>query len=230
MVPVLEVPACRPDLICQKLQYDECGSGECQKYPPGLSPVTDEDPPGPRSDPFPICNALPERRESEAMDCSARPCSCHHMDYTLWSSHQWGEDCSTQLWAPQCSPTGLYSPVQHKLNPWQDNSPVRWCSSPTGVRIFGGEKVSPDQSLMTCGCSRKRWELEQRRGEREARRDVSLHCTEAGGWESLQCDKELCWCVNTVSGAAISNVLPESLITLLPCYPHTDTETVFGSQ
>merc|ERR550517_1794685 len=63
---------------------------------------------------------------------------------------------------------------------------------------------------MTCSCSRKRWELEQETGEREARRDVSLHCT--------------------VAGAAVSNVVPESLITLLPCYPHTDTETVFGSQ
>ena len=234
-VPVVELPACRPDLICQKLQYDDCHGKDCQKFSPGQAPVNDTVLPVIRPDPFPLCNPVPEESEDTGLltdktDCQARPCTCHHMDYTLWSRHQWGEDCSYQLWAPQCSVSGLYGPVQYKVNPYQDNSHSRWCSSPAGQRIFGQEKVSLDQSLMTCSCSRKRWELEQETGEREARRDVSLHCTEAGGWESLQCDKELCWCVNTVSGAAISNVVPESLITLLPCYPHTDTETVFGSQ
>ena len=78
---------------------------------------------------------------------------------------------------------------------------------------------------MTCGCSRKRWELEQERGERKGRRDVTLHCTKDGAWESLQCDQELCWCANTVSGKPISIVLPESLVSLLPCFPHKADST-----
>ena len=31
--------------------------------------------------------------------------------------------------------------------------------------------------------------------EVEAREDVTLHCTELGNYESLQCDRGLCWCV-----------------------------------
>ena len=75
---------------------------------------------------------------------------------------------------------------------------------------------------MTCACSQKRWELEQSKvnvnvtfttlnicylqyclsletwGEVdiEAREDVSLHCTELGNYETLQCDLGLCWCVH----------------------------------
>ena len=30
----------------------------------------------------------------------------------------------------------------------------------------------------------------------EAREDVSLHCTELGNYETLQCDLGLCWCVH----------------------------------
>ena len=97
------------------------------------------------------------------MDCQEKPCTCDHIDYTLWAMQHWGEDCSYQFWSPQCSLSGVYSPVQHKRNPSQE-SPVRWCSDPQGGRIFGQEKVTMEVSLMTCGCSRKRWELEQEKG------------------------------------------------------------------
>ena len=36
-----------------------------------------------------------------------RPCTCHHVDYNLWSIKQWGEDCSYQYWAPQCDTLGI---------------------------------------------------------------------------------------------------------------------------
>ena len=40
-------------------------------------------------------------------DCEEQPCTCAAMDYSLWESRQWGEDCSYQMWAPQCDITGM---------------------------------------------------------------------------------------------------------------------------
>ena len=31
--------------------------------------------------------------------------TCHALNYRLWSLGQWGEDCSYQMWAPQCEVT-----------------------------------------------------------------------------------------------------------------------------
>ena len=46
----------------------------------------------------------------------------------------------------------------------------------------------------------------------EAREDVSLHCTELGNYETLQCDLGLCWCVHPRS--LLSNYL--STLSLYP--------------
>ena len=40
-----------------------------------------------------------------------------------------------------CQVTGVYSAVQHKHSSTQDHAPYRWCSAPTGERIYGREKV-----------------------------------------------------------------------------------------
>ena len=80
----------------------------------------------------------------------------------------------------------MYSPVQHKHSNIQDHAPYRWCSDPTGERIYGREKDEGQDSEMTCSCSHKRWELEQTKeisddGDVvEGRIDVTLHCTEQG--------------------------------------------------
>ena len=42
---------------------------------------------------------------------------------------------------------------------------------------------------------RQKWEDTEPAMEVEAREDVTLHCTELGNYEKLQCDKGLCWCV-----------------------------------
>ena len=145
------------------------------------------------------------------------------MDARLWELKQWGEDCSYQMWTPQCDTSGAYSAVQIKSNSVQDHAPYRWCSAPSGQRLHGREKDrSTGETDMTCACSVKRWELEQRKVDAqktvtflnilfiqtlsdpdalqipltiEAREDVTLHCTELGNYERLQCDKGLCWCV-----------------------------------
>ena len=55
-VPVIHVPHCRPDMICQKIAYRNCqdeDKNDCTKYPPGegADPSTASN-----KDKFPICN------------------------------------------------------------------------------------------------------------------------------------------------------------------------------
>ena len=72
----------------------------------------------------------------------------------------------------------------------------RWCAAPTGERVYGRERFSEVESEMSCACSQKRWELSQSKVNLAARDDVSLHCSENGNYESLQCDAGLCWCAD----------------------------------
>lgn len=83
-------------------------------------------------------------------------------------------------------------------------------------------------NLMMCGdgivmiileCSRRRAKLEQ-----EGRTVVTLHCTQNGNFEELQCDSGLCWCADEYSGNPLvgTTVVQESLWTLLPCCEYFD--------
>ena len=77
-----------------------------------------------------------------------------------------------------------------------------------GDLLYGKEQVTMEDSEMTCTCSLKRWELEQEKLMTsepvvEARADVSLHCTEEGSFETLQCDKGRCWCVEQKTGKGL---------------------------
>ena len=74
-----------------------------------------------------------------------------------------------------------------------------------GDLLYGKEAVTTKESEMTCTCSQKRWELEQDKVMSnelvvDARKDVSLHCTQEGSYETLQCDKGRCWCVEEKTG------------------------------
>lgn len=46
---------------------------------------------------------------------------------------------------------------------------------------------------------------------------TSLHCDSVGNYEPLQCNAGQCWCVEPLTGEIISKVLPEKLMTYLPC-------------
>ena len=71
-------------------------------------------------------------------------------------------------------------------------------------------------------------------GRSEAgRTDVSLHCTENGNYERLQCDNDRCWCVEELTGRARSMAVPASLWEWLPCFTRNDRHPateVYGGQ
>jgi len=222
------------------------GTREDTKYSPGKGPTDPSAEPKSTQDDFPICN--PHLLEEEVLhipmdktNCQDRPCTCHHVDYTLWSIKQWGEDCSYQYWAPRCDTSGMYSAVQHKHSISQEKAAYRWCSSPEGERIYGKELFNEEESQMTCACSLKKWELQQEKVWTDVvtdeeinikgRDDVTLHCTELGNYEKLQCDNGLCWCVEERSGDVISMVVPENVVVVLPCHPSSaNAPSQFGSQ
>jgi len=168
------------------------------------------------------------------MDCDKKPCTCLTMDYKLWDIKQFGEDCSQQLWNPACDKEGLFDAVQFKASR-EEEGQYRWCSSPRGDLLYGKEQVTLEDSMMTCACSLKRWELEQTKIMSDGkiidgRKDISLHCTEDGSYETLQCDNGKCWCVEQKRGKPISIVVPESLVELLPCFDERDMEEHYGNQ
>ncbi|XP_043284130.1 uncharacterized protein [Venturia canescens] len=81
-------------------------------------------------------------------------------------------------------------------------------------RIFGWSwllsESDPKDDKMTCSCSRQREALK--------RTGVSIHCSENGNYDKLQCDNGLCWCVEPVTGKPTERVYPESMMRYLPCY------------
>jgi len=64
----------------------------------------------------------------------------------------------------------------------------------------------------------------------EVREDITMHCSEDGHFEEIQCDKGMCWCVDPETGDSTSRVVPETVISMLPCYFDIDMDEVLGSQ
>merc|ERR1712130_102882 len=193
-------------------------------------------------DPYPICNVPAPEETSESlalgewMDCVNRPCDCRRVDYKLWEA---AGDCTRHEWKPTCTETGVFQKLQLRESRNSQYSPnYMWCSNPNGERLFGAARPRQgEEEGMTCSCSRKRWELEQEKAGEDfhlpARDDVSLHCNDFGNFEELQCDNGNCWCVLPQTGKAVSTVVPESLVKLLPCFNGLDEDILeenFGSQ
>ncbi|CAG5025276.1 unnamed protein product [Parnassius apollo] len=116
-----------------------------------------------------------------------------------------------------CSPDGLYAPVQCKGDLFTGRC---FCSDKYGNRIFG-QMWRSEASEMTCACSRRRNEIEA-----SGRSAVTLHCTPSGDYETLQCDEGMCWCVQPKTGQpTVQPVLQEDM-KHLPCY----SSAVIGEQ
>ncbi|CAD0200711.1 unnamed protein product [Chrysodeixis includens] len=113
-----------------------------------------------------------------------------------------------------CLPDGRYAPVQCKGDQYTGRC---FCSDENGKRIFG-QMWRSDASDMSCACSRRRAELEAIGG-----RVVTLHCTQNGDYESLQCDDGMCWCAQPKTGFPTVVPVPEKDMTNLPCYSPLST-------
>lgn len=108
-----------------------------------------------------------------------------------------------------CLPDGRYAPVQCSGDLFTGRC---FCANENGLRIFG-QMWRDEANEMTCACSRRRSELEAL-----GRVDVSLHCTETGDYEPLQCDSGLCWCAESKTGQPTAPPVLEDDMRRLPCY------------
>ena len=61
-------------------------------------------------------------------------------------------------------------------------------------------------------CSRKVWEKRQ-----AGQTAITLHCQENGNYEELQCEDEMCYCVDPATGNLYGSRLPEAAMNMLPC-------------
>lgn len=112
-------------------------------------------------------------------------------------------------WAPECDLNGKYIAKQCE----GDIATGRcFCYDERGERIFGME-FWKDAKDMMCVCSRllNRLELEGQLN--------TIHCTENGNFEELQCDNGICWCADLKTGQIQLNTIAvqESLWSMLPC-------------
>ncbi|XP_021934500.1 uncharacterized protein LOC110837046 [Zootermopsis nevadensis] len=130
--------------------------------------------------------------------CVAKSCSCQYkFDINYYNS-----------WRPRCDGYD-YGPVQCK---GEKPTGRCFCFDKKGKRIFGEQLWSKAEN-MTCACSRRVLELQE-----QGRIDVTLHCNEQGNYDELQCDDGMCWCAEERTGTPISRILPENMMTMLPCY------------
>nr|XP_022905851.1 uncharacterized protein LOC111417721 isoform X1 [Onthophagus taurus] len=147
-----------------------------------------------------------------AYDCKEKQCvldedSCFKYVYKTG-------DYENARFQPKCLVDGTWAPKQCKGDRC-------FCYGPKGNRIFGDAFLN-QASNMTCACSRKRAEME----EAKQYFFVSLHCDSMGNYEPLQCQDGNCWCVEPKTGELTAPVVPELMMSQLPCY---DSESV-GSQ
>ena len=94
-----------------------------------------------------------------------RQCSIAQQEYKSWYQKA---DCKNDGmdWEKSCLYNGIYSAAQSKTNPFNPDK-RSYCFSPDGNRIFGSTTGLDDQEIITCQCSRKRWDMENSiQGER----------------------------------------------------------------
>lgn len=123
-------------------------------------------------------------------------------------------------WKPECTPEGYYAEKQCK-GPIGEQRCV--CVDPDGNSIYGRviPQLQPElYQNMTCKCSRKVWELNQQEDD-EIGLLTTLHCTENGNYEPLQCDRGWCYCIDPLTAIRYGLTLPETGMKKLFCYNST---------
>ncbi|XP_071523097.1 uncharacterized protein [Panulirus ornatus] len=123
-------------------------------------------------------------------------------------------------WRPDCSPDGNYREKQCK-GPQGEMRCV--CVDPNGERLYGAAYPYQKElyESMNCKCSRRVWERLH-----DGESSVTLHCTENGNYEPLQCEDGWCYCMDPDTATPYGNRLPEKAVHFLPCY----NKTLMGEQ
>lgn len=113
-------------------------------------------------------------------------------------------------WKPDCYSDGRFAAKQCRGDKVSGRC---FCYGDTGAKIFGWDwRVNEEE--MTCACSRRRARLEA-----AGQLDVTLHCTQNGNYEELQCDRDVCWCADSLTGALQlgTPMVPYTMWKALPC-------------
>ncbi|KAG8230537.1 hypothetical protein J437_LFUL011539 [Ladona fulva] len=126
------------------------------------------------------------------------------------------------LTRPSCDPDGGFAAVQCKGDFINGRC---FCYDKGGHRIFGQDWWK-DTTNMTCACSREVSSILSQ-GDRT---DVSLHCSSNGNYEEMQCDDSLCWCADSTTGLPLAEVVPETMISMLPCADKIEENTQYLRQ
>uniref|UniRef100_A0A4D5RKZ0 Putative thyroglobulin type i repeat protein n=1 Tax=Ixodes scapularis TaxID=6945 RepID=A0A4D5RKZ0_IXOSC len=114
-----------------------------------------------------------------------------------------------EAWVPTCDARGGYEAKQCKSNKCV-------CVDEKGAPIFGQAELSRAEN-MTCACSRQMTARKrQRRSDWMA--GPQIHCDSRGNYEELQCEGELCYCADPMTGKPTGHLVLIQQISLLPCY------------
>lgn len=145
-------------------------------------------------------NCAPGLKCNQIKQCVYDTSTCHHLNHL-----------PVQIqWVPNCEPIGHFTAKQCRGNKVSGRC---FCFNNEGNKIFGWDwRVT--ETNMTCACSQYRARLEA-----NGRQDVIQHCSQNGNFEEVQCDRDICWCADPLTGAVIDNTImvPMTMWKVLPC-------------
>lgn len=141
------------------------------------------------------CERIPDSNQSW---CGFDKSSCFHLLHM-----------QNLAWTPSCRPDGSYAAKQCRGDKVSGRC---FCFSSQGERIFGWD-WRKNEDDMNCACSRRKAQLEQ-----AGKQLVTLHCSQNGNFEELQCMEGICWCSDPEGMLQVDTiVLPKNMMEFLPC-------------
>ncbi|XP_076324549.1 uncharacterized protein LOC143232696 isoform X2 [Tachypleus tridentatus] len=112
------------------------------------------------------------------------------------------------LWLPKCDNKGNFKKKQCKGSKCL-------CFNEIGDRIFGVEEEALAEN-MTCECSREMWKKKENEGL-EWMTYPHEHCDSMGNYDELQCNDEICYCADPITGDPVGEATHIAGFHLLSC-------------